>query len=392
MRLRRRDADALRVLLVTHEASLTGAPRIALLAAGALLDEGHQVSILSRRPGPMEPDFRARGSFSVEPLHRVRRRLRQIPGLRWLAWIADTVLAFVSIARSRPGLVYLNSTASLIYLRPALWLRRPVIVHSHESAAVSAGFVGSAKAGRLLRQARLGACSPSARTDLAATAGVPVSAVELVLSVPDSDRVLQSARTGRCMFDVVPGEIVIGCCGSVEHRKGADLWLEVEQKVRAEIPGVRLRFVWIGAVDASFEGVAPDRFIGPAAQPYASMSRFDIATLPSRDDPFPLVVMEAMLLGKPVVAFDVGGVAEQIGNGGVVVRAGDVAAFAAAIVQLAQDSGRREELGHRAAARAAREYSVEAFVTAVSGVVDSLGPHPSPHRPQVARVGGGSDR
>ena len=62
-------------------------------------------------------------------------------------------------------------------------------------------------------------------------------------------------------------------------------------------------------------------FVGPRANPYPHMRRFDVATLPSRDDPFPLVVLEAMLLGTPVVAFAVGSVADQIGSAGVIVPA-----------------------------------------------------------------------
>ena len=100
------------------------------------------------------------------------------------------------------------------------------------------------------------------------------------------------------------------------------------------------------------------------------MARFDIATLPSRDDPFPLVVLEAMALGKPVVAFAVGGVPDQIGSGGVVVEPGDVDAFAAAIVNLVSDRGLRQELGDSARVRVETVYSVERFRSAVVAVVE----------------------
>lgn len=361
----------MRVLLVTHEASLSGAPRIALMAARTMREQGCSVSVVSRRPGPVEAEFRATGPFAVEPLYRIRRRLWRTPRLRRLALAFDTLLALASIAVRRPDLVFLNSTASLVYLRPALWLRRPVVVHAHESAAVADRFVDPTRTRSLLRRAHLSACSPATRADLAVAAGVPVSDVALVLSVPDSGQLLTRADRGLPAFEAGPDEMVIGCCGSVEHRKGADLWLEVEQLVRTALPHRLLRFVWVGPVDPQFAGVAADRFVGASANPYPSMRRFDIATLPSRDDPFPLVVMESMWLGTPVVAFDVGGVAEQVGDGGIVVPPGDTEAFAEALVSLVLDGDRREQLGRAASSRAAQEYSTTSFSTALGELVRS---------------------
>ena len=51
----------MRVLLVTHEASRSGAPRVAVLVARALVEQGHSVRVLSRAPGPLLADFAAAG-------------------------------------------------------------------------------------------------------------------------------------------------------------------------------------------------------------------------------------------------------------------------------------------------------------------------------------------
>ena len=100
------------------------------------------------------------------------------------------------------------------------------------------------------------------------------------------------------------------------------------------------------------------------------MRRFDIGTLPSRDDPFPLVVLEPMVLGVPVVAFGVGSVAEQLGDAGVVVLPGRVTAFADALVELVDDEEARRTLGSAGRRRAEERYSVSAFGEAVVLVVD----------------------
>lgn len=58
-----------------------------------------------------------------------------------------------------------------------------------------------------------------------------------------------------------------------------------------------------------------------------------------------------MALGKPVVAFDVGGIGEELGKCGVLISAGDIGAMAHAVVTLLADEPRRRALGETAAAR-----------------------------------------
>lgn len=360
----------MRILLITHEASLSGAPRVASLLAGSLTERGHAVEILSRRPGPLLDAFREVVPTRLEPFWRVRRKLWVTRGLRPVALLVDTLLAAATVARSRADLVYVNSTAAAVYLRPALWLRRRVVVHSHESGEVTGSFVGRVRSLQLLPRADLIACSPSVRSELAGLTGLPPGAVVLLPSVPDGARVLELADEA-ADTDVPADVTVVGCCGVAEHRKGVDLWLAVARRVRAALPDVPLLFEWVGEV-ADPELAVPEPgvvFTGASLNPYGLMRRFDIATLPSRDDPFPLVVLESMTLGKPVVAFGVGGVPEQVGDAGVVVPPLDVEAFAAAVVDLVVDDRRRRELGERARERVRDLYSLKVFADDLVQVV-----------------------
>ena len=128
----------MRVLLVTHEASRSGAPRIAILVARSLVQQGYALQILSRAPGPLLPEFEAASATSIEFLHRVRRKLWRTWGIRGLAYLVDTLLAAVTLIRRWPDLVYVNSASAAIYLRPARWLGRRVVLHVHESGALAA--------------------------------------------------------------------------------------------------------------------------------------------------------------------------------------------------------------------------------------------------------------
>jgi glycosyltransferase involved in cell wall biosynthesis len=245
-----------------------------------------------------------------------------------------------------------------------------VLLHVHESGAVAEQFLRTARAPQQLDGIAVIACSPSVQADLQTLIDKPPAAITMLPSVPDDAQVVRlSAEPLNRPYPA--DELIVGCCGTVEHRKGADLWVAAAREVRKAMPGRRVRFVWIGEIAQPVEtdDDAGIEFCGPTSNPYAHMRRFDVATLPSRDDPFPLVVLEAMLLGTPVVAFDVGGVARQIGDAGVIVPAGDVAALARQVVRLLSDQETRRHLGAAAQARANTLYSTGAFAAALSDLV-----------------------
>jgi glycosyltransferase involved in cell wall biosynthesis len=116
---------------------------------------------------------------------------------------------------------------------------------------------------------------------------------------------------------------------------------------------------------------------------------FDVAVVPSvYADPLPRAVLEAMALGKPVVAFDVGGVAEMLsdgitgklvgfepGEGGAGASAQSVERMASAFVRYASDRGLRERQGAAARERVLRSFdapaharTIEAEIVAASGL------------------------
>jgi glycosyltransferase involved in cell wall biosynthesis len=358
----------LRVLLVTHDASRTGAPRVAGLVAGALVDRGHRVSVVSLGGGPLLEELAAIAPTRTAPLIRARGRVRRGGRrLRRLSWCLDTAAALVVLATHPSDVVYVNSTAAATFVRPALWLRRRVVLHVHESQAVAEQLLAEARVTHL-DEVALVACSPSTHADVCRLSGRSPGQVHLVPSVPDQPRVLAAARAGTAERDTAR---VVGACGSVNHRKGTDLWLEVAARV-LPTGAPQTRFVWVGDLAGRPVPEHPPgvTFTGPTDDPYSEIARFDVATLPSRDDPFPLVVLEAMLLGVPVVAFDVGGVREQVGDTGLVVPPGDVAAFAQAVTELLDDSDLRARRGAAARQRVLDLYSVDAFGARVSAVVE----------------------
>ncbi|HWX08349.1 MAG TPA: glycosyltransferase [Gaiellaceae bacterium] len=92
----------------------------------------------------------------------------------------------------------------------------------------------------------------------------------------------------------------------------------------------------------------------------------DVYVHAARADTFPLVVLEAMACGTPVVATAVGGIPEQVRDDecGLLVPPGDARAFADALQMLLGDEPRRRAMGGAAAADAAQRFALTRHVTA----------------------------
>jgi glycosyltransferase involved in cell wall biosynthesis len=99
-------------------------------------------------------------------------------------------------------------------------------------------------------------------------------------------------------------------------------------------------------------------FEGPLSTPelVERYQRCDIFVQPSLAECFPVTVLEAMACGTPVIATDVGGVAEEVDDAGIVVPSANTDALAAAISRLASDPDERRALGAKARVRVERRY------------------------------------
>ena len=89
-------------------------------------------------------------------------------------------------------------------------------------------------------------------------------------------------------------------------------------------------------------------------------ARAAIVVMPSQFEGLGMVALEAQSAGTPVVGYDVDGLRDAVGGGGVLVPAGDVAALRAAVAALLGDDARRVEAGERGRTAVQAEQSWEA--------------------------------
>ena len=130
------------------------------------------------------------------------------------------------------------------------------------------------------------------------------------------------------------------------------------------------------------------RFLGWVNDIPTLYAACDVVALTSRTEGTPVALIEAAAAGIPVVATDVGGVAEVVRDGstGYTVPAGDDAAVAAAILSLLQDPVRARDMGEAGAAhvrgRFSRERMADDLRRALYGVARKVGRRRHPQQQQ----------
>lgn len=194
-------------------------------------------------------------------------------------------------------------------------------------------------------------------------AGLPGGSIQIIHNgVP-------APPVGAPVVRLVDGTVV-GAVGRLDPQKGFDTLIEA----LARIEGVTVVIVGDGPERASLESRARelgvhDRLVitGWRDDARSLLAGFDVFALPSRYEGFPLVVLEAMQAGVPVVATDVGSVSEAVADGetGLLVTPGDAAELVRALTRLLGDeplrlrlaeSGRALALDHFEANTMAKEY------------------------------------
>jgi glycosyltransferase involved in cell wall biosynthesis len=158
--------------------------------------------------------------------------------------------------------------------------------------------------------------------------------------------------------------LLVTACGTADHRKGVDLFVELAREVKQRSEA-EIAFRWIGKVGSAQPAQPNDagvvEFVGERDHALALIAECDVFVSTARADPFPLVVLEAMALAKPIVAFAVGGIPEQLGDAGRLVEPGDAERLRDAVLELAGDPLRRAELGRRALERVEALWDVGPF-------------------------------
>lgn len=348
-----------KVLVVLHESELGGASRSVLQAVRALDRYGWEFAFWVSRPSPLDDELRSAGwSTNGAPRHLRYRwsAWREPPGLGQRArTIPRYFRDFHRLVRSqRFALVHANTLLTIPEAAVAHRAGQNTLVHVHEMLPDT---LRGKVASRALRSVadRIIAVSEASRARLERQS-VDSSVVYDGTLIPPDAPTREHAR------------LVVGTLGTVSRRKGTDLFVDAACEVRRLAPDVEFRIVGPRAEGA--ERSWADAVIDRARRSgltyvtcpdvWAEMATWDLFVLPSREDPFPLAVLEAMASGLPVVATRVDGIPEQVTQDtGVLVPPADSEKLAAAIAALLDRPVDRERLGTAGRLRVSDLFTVE---------------------------------
>ena len=236
----------------------------------------------------------------------------------------------------------------------------PLVVHLHELALGLDRSIPAAARGPLFGSAHrvLGVSRPV--LDLALAAGAPAARTELLGGVVDPEGPWPADHRDHPFG---PGARWVGGAGQPGWRKGADRFSALAHELgrRPEPVGT----LWVGGPPAGANALAvgaadPVRWQRARPDPWAVLADASVIVVPSREDPLPLVALEAGQHRRPVVAADTGGLSDLLGDGaGTVVPGFDLRALTDAVSGYLAEPARADEAGAALAARVAAEHTVD---------------------------------
>lgn len=115
------------------------------------------------------------------------------------------------------------------------------------------------------------------------------------------------------------------------------------------------------------------RFMGFTREPVKAYNMADVVVMPSLTEGFPFALLEAMACGKPIVATDIGGVREALGDCGILVPPRSPKCLAEAIVKLLSDKRLAMELGKKARERVVTKFSLNSMIAEYRSIYEKGG-------------------
>lgn len=383
-----------RMLAVTHETTLTGAPMNLLhLVTWISRNTDVEVHVLAVKDGPLRHRFEqvAAGvtvldrNAPQEALGLLYRGLVRLGSSRAYKPVGEAWLRPQLRHLSGFDLVYLNSVTSvgvLPYLPPA----KVVVNHVHELQVALRSWEPS-RDYELFRTLpdRWIAASDAVAEMLVDDIGVPAEHVlthhEFIDVTPFAAEVpLRERERRRREYRHPDGTVripadaaVVMGAGTIDWRKGADLFVQLATEVRRRTREP-VHFVWVGGdlegtdmhrlrSDAERSGANHVHFVGVKPDPLPWFAIADVFALTSREDPFPLVCLEHAAMGHPIVTYRNGGMPELLEAAGPEAALGvvdhlDVGAMADRVIALLGSRSLHRAAGEQLRAEVLRHHDV----------------------------------
>lgn len=345
------------IIFVSHEASETGAPAV-LLSLMAWLKANTKInfSIVVGASGPWNYKFeKIAPTFFLDRPH------------------CDADIK--SFCGDHVQSIYVNTIASASYAKKLEFLHAEYITHVHEMENVFKIFEEEVGVLKSLCK-KFVAVSPGSIASI--NRRMPTS--EIAYLKPFIDRYCQTED----IEHPAPEKKIVFGCGAVEERKGFDLFCDVAKALK-NIGSEQIEMHWVGsdenkdlnAIDTINKRGVSDivKFLGPKDNPRDYFKYGDVFLLTSREDPYPLVCMEAAEFRLPVICFDskAGGMHTFVEeDAGIVIPYLNVEKMALTVKELVFDQERLAILGERAQQKVEERHYVDVIAPQILSLLPDL--------------------
>lgn len=285
------------------------------------------------------------------------------------------------------GLIYSNTVANGPELKVLSSLGCPIITHVHELEYWIRYRTGADF--ELVKEYshHYIAASQAVKDNLIQNHGIAESKVEVVhefIPTQIDNLQMRSREAIRSELNFESDAFVVVASGTTDWRKGPDLFVQLASVTGKHLPDTKLYFLWVGGEnegpkigelrhDAKHLQVEDQvKFLGARAIPLEYFAASDVFVSVSREDPYPLVNLEAASVNKPILCFEnSGGAMEFVEEDcGFVVPYLDVAAMAEKLALLSKDKELRDQLGRNAARKVRERHDVAAAAPQIQAIVN----------------------
>ena len=311
-----------KILFVGHDANGAGAQIVLLNWLKAEAGRGKKNYLLLEKGGDLLPQYEQYAKVWVwrKGPNKIEKIYKKIPFLKREDRVdrepnrTEMAVMVKEFRREKFSLILGNTVASLSLLQQLQGMRSPFGAYVHELDFSLTMYASEKDMHFLAQQTSLVFCvSKQVNRLLVDKFNVPEERTLLlppIIEIPKnrSDRRVQVREDLGIPSDAL---VVLGC-GLAEWRKGTDIFIRVARQVIRKMP--KVHFVWLGVGDNVFsaelkaekEHWDEGKQVHLVTQKLDSKPYFeamDLFFLSSREDPFPLVMLEAAFHEKPLVGF-----------------------------------------------------------------------------------------
>lgn len=367
------------ILIISHSASLTGAPILVHDIANRLDKKKYNVNFVVGDDGPLVGRFEKIGRTYVDPIYPDELKYwREIKRARSRIKLLRTL---------RPDLLFCNTIHPAKWLVYARLLGIPTLTHVLE---LSQAF----KTISLLEHQMIKRCSDrfiaaseAVKRHLVEDQSINPEKIQVVYAGVDVQRFGkdEGVRELKKRLDL-ENCIVVGTVGRIAHVKGSDLFVRLAAMLKKKHSLThKVKYLVVATTaDKEYykqfvEKLGEHRLLDdvvvvedvPDTAPY--FSAMDIYVTTAREDPFPVVILEAMASRKPVAGFATGGIPEAVTpECGVLVESENIEALSKEISSLIADPHRRAKLGVAARERVEEWFTSRRYADEVEGIIRGM--------------------